>query len=501
MNPAAILKKAALLALLCIPLLLVGCEGDQGPAGPEGPQGPEGPAGPPGDDASVIEYTYAGNKGEDCNHCHATTVDQVLLTGHSHAYTGLDAEDQENPYCLQCHTTGWDRHVTFGSDDWMNAENPDTNGYDDYFMVEGDEAAMRRAALEGVQCESCHGPMGPDFNTHQPLISFGDLDNADQGEITEDDIISLCYPCHSTQFSEEEYIISGHGNVAGGSVEAFNEEHYVGRVGCEECHTAEGFIKNNDPVFAAYEFDEQQNLIGCVTCHDPHMGADGGGNPAQLRNVGSQELAYVFPWEPGDAEAPRMEGYGNAQLCAQCHHGRRDNANVQGQIANGYGHFGPHRSNQADSFIGAGSYEIPGMTYDGTHPHQNVSNACVGCHMVREVEMHGELQDHSFHSFQPTIENGCASCHGAIDETYITTYQAEIEGLLDQIATRLGHADYHDMEENWDSTAAGVEVFEREAAYAAFFVIDDGSMGVHNPDYARSLLNNAITHYDANAVK
>ena len=35
------------------------------------------------------------------------------MTGHSHAYDSLEAEDAENAYCLQCHTVGWDRPVTF----------------------------------------------------------------------------------------------------------------------------------------------------------------------------------------------------------------------------------------------------------------------------------------------------------------------------------------------------------------------------------------------------
>ena len=33
---------------------------------------------------------------------------------------------------------------------------------------------------------------------------------------------------------------------------------------------------------------------------------------------------------------------------------------------------------------------------------------------------------------------------------------------------------------------------ERAAAYAGVFVYDSGSLGVHNPDYANSLLDNAI---------
>jgi formate-dependent nitrite reductase cytochrome c552 subunit len=324
--------------------------------------------------------------------------------------------------------------VEFGSDDWMDADNPDTNGYDDYFMVEGEEAEMRRAALEGVQCENCHGPMGPEFNSHQPIVNFATIGTHDPENVQAEDFISTCYPCHVTQFEgpgddfDGGYGVSGHASAAGGDLEAFNEEHYA-HGSCGACHSNEGFIVANDPAYANAEF-EHVNFIGCVTCHDPHMGEDSGGNPAQLRNVGPSTLAYTYPWEADDPEAPTMEGYGNAQLCAQCHKGRRNNSNVAGQIANGYAHFGPHSSAQTDMFIGYGSYEIPGSDYDHTHAHQSIPTACVQCHMVRETEIHGGVEDVAFHNFRPDLGTNCSGCHPGIDEAFLDGFQAEIEGCL-----------------------------------------------------------------------
>ena len=489
------LVKAAAFLLLTLPLLLAGCEGDQGP---------QGPAGEDGADAYASAFTYIGEKGTACTHCHGSTVSEVLLTGHTHAFDGMDDASQDNPYCLQCHTTGWDRHVDFGSDDWMTAENPDSNGYDDYYGVEGEEAAMRREHLEGVQCENCHGPMGPNFNDHTPEVNFATIGTHDPENITAEDFDSHCYPCHTTQFEgpgdgfDGGYGASGHASAAGGDLDAFNDEHYAHVGSCQPCHTSEGFIKANDPAFATYDFGHEVNFIGCVTCHDPHMGEDGQGNPAQLRNVSSSTLAYTFPWEPDDAEAPTMEGYENGQLCAQCHKGRRDNANVASQIANGYGHFGPHHSAQADMFIGAGSYEIPGDTYDRTHAHQGVTQACVDCHMVRETEVHGSVADVAFHNFSPELGTNCTSCHPSIDEAFVDDFQATIVAQMDILAVRFGYTDYHDMEENWDSTGDGVTTWEREAAYAMYFIIGDGSLGVHNPHYAMNLMTSAIAYYDLN---
>ena len=500
---STLFTRAAACVLLALPLVLMGCEGDQGP---------QGPAGPPGPDGLTFAYTYVGDKGEACNHCHASTVDQVLLTGHTHAYDSLEAEDLENPYCVQCHSTGWDRPVTFGSDSWLTAANPDTNGYDDYFDVAGDEAAMRRESLEGVQCESCHGAMGPDFNDHRPIVNFATIAEHDPANITEDDIVSSCWPCHSTQFEGPSgdfatgYATSGHANPEyADDLVAFTDE-FGGS--CSACHTSEGFIRANDPAFATWEFEETENFIGCVTCHDPHLGAEGGGNEAQLRNLTAEPVVYTFPYDTGDPEVPEMDGYGTGQLCAQCHHARRNTTNVQGQITNGNAHFGPHGSPQMDMFIGAGCYEIPGYTYDWEATHQGYSKGCVSCHMVRDVVLHGELQNHAFHNFRPSntaevTEGGasCVDCHGAApegDEEFFDFWngQTEVQALLDELAVDFGYADAAAMLAGLDADNLGWEAWQREAAYAFIFVLNDGSLGVHNPAYAKSLLNNAIAYYN-----
>jgi hypothetical protein len=227
------------------------------------------------------------------------------------------------------------------------------------------------------------------------------------------------------------------------------------------------------------------------------MGEAAGGNYAQLRNTSPEEVQYSPGLEPGDPGVPRMEGYGPAQTCVQCHHARRNTSNVQGQIANGYGHFGPHGSPQMDMFIGAGSYQIDGYVYDGDHGHQDINNGCVKCHMVRETELHGETVQHPFHTWQPTVGN-CEPCHIGIPDFNVNGLQTEVQDSLNVLAVQFGYIDWHDLETNWDSQADGVLVWEREAIYAGFFVYEDGSMGIHNPSYALSLLGNAIAHAKAN---
>lgn len=457
-------------------LVLGGCEGERGPRGPAGP-GPES-----------VEYTYLGERGQACRHCHVRVVEAVMHTNHTRAFDDLDAAGQARPYCLQCHTTGFDSQV--GPGDTQIAEEhrgPDMYGYDDYFGLASAHAAERRAALQGVQCESCHGPMGPDFNGHRPLLS---LATGVEGDVS----ASLCNPCHKTQLNE--WLDSGHGKVGGIALADFNAE--FGRSPCKACHTSEGFVQANDPAIASYEFDEY-NFIGCPTCHDPHVGRADGGNLFQIRTVTPVEVAYAPGLSPGDPEVPRMQNYGPGQVCAQCHHARRDNSNVTGQIQRGTEHFGPHESPQMDTFIGAGCYEIPGYEYDRVAAHKGVLNGCVYCHMVRETESHGELQDHAFHTFEPTVGN-CEPCHTMPDFNYhnIQTIVAE---RMDELAGLLGFASaaaFLDEESGWDSQAPGVQVWQREAAYALVFVNSDGSRGVHNAEYVMDLLDNAIDYAERN---
>lgn len=471
-----------ILIIAALGFALVGCEGDQGPAGPAGP------AGPPG---SSSEFTFAGKQGTPCQHCHLGVVESWMTTGHAGATESLTTEQQDNPYCMQCHTTGWDRTFTFGQAFDAVAPGPDVNGYDDYFRGTSDEAVQRRMDLAGVQCEACHGAMGPDFNAHRPEVSFSTHNDPTTGEST-----SLCYPCHETQL--EEWATSGHGLVAGGDPVAFQDEHYAHNASCDYCHTSEGYIRVNDPRYANYVFPEDRSMVGCVTCHDPHAGVEGGGNEAQLRNVGTEYILYHPGIPVGEPEIPNMTGKGAGQTCAQCHHGRRDEANVSGQIANGTSNFGPHHSAQMDLYIGYGSYEIPGYTYngrndltgtEGAHSHfSSISNACVTCHMAPAPESAGS--PHALHNFAPNIEQGC-SCHGAAAATILADFRDEIEAQMDAVAVLLGFTDHVDFETRIGATNRSMTSVQREAAYALKFVLDDGSEGVHNPKYARSLLENA----------
>ena len=442
-----------LILALSAALMFLGCEGPEGPAGAQGEQG---------DDAPL--YTYMGSPDNACAMCHEDILAGWAGTHHPHAWDDLDVEDQANLYCVQCHVTGFDAEVAYG-DTVVTTPGPNLDGWDDYFGVGTEEADDRLAALEGVQCESCHGPLGPDAGSMSAEVNF-------TTRVIDGEESSMCADCHG---QVAEWHESGHGAALEHhemTIEEYNDEFNAFST-CWECHTGEGFAGRYDMMYS--ERPETANLIGCQSCHDPHDAT----NEHQLRSVASQDIIY-------NAATTATYDDGNSNLCAQCHHARRDNDNVQDQIDNGYAHFGPHGSPQMDMVVGAGSYEIAGYTYvrEGPTSHQSLDVSCVDCHMT--TIPHGEEGGPKRgHDFAIDLELACGTCHGSY-QTKFDDQQAEIEGLLEQLITAIGV----DPEDLGDATISTVE--QRMAGYAYVFVMNDGSYGVHNPEYAASLLNNAI---------
>ena len=465
------LSLGILVIILGMSLMFFGCEGPKGDTGSQGSQGPTGPEGPEG--PGYPTFTYLGDDGNTCAHCHASTVEMWDGTLHSEAYATLvDGGDQDDLFCLQCHTLGFDSPISEG-DTSITVHGPDMTGFDDYWPPANAEDSARIAILKNVQCESCHGPMGPTIYNHEPMVSFA---TRAEGGVE----LSLCAKCHE-QVTEWE--TSGHGTVLQRhemTIEEFSEE--FGRSSCYTCHTAEGFASNNDPALAGMAIPETVSQIGCPACHTPHDGT----LDFQLRNLDDVTVLY-------DAnEAATFTGKGSAQICAQCHHGRRDVASVEDQIENGNAHFGPHESPQMDEYVGSGCYEIDGYTYERSHSHQSIPQACVSCHMT-DVS-HGDFQPEvAGHDFMPSL-TACQPCHPGLTSFDLNGFQSDVDDMLDELLTAIGVSSPDSL-----GSATATTPDQRKAGFAYAFVSADASHGVHNPAYTLSLLENAIDY--ANSLK
>jgi predicted CXXCH cytochrome family protein len=366
------------IAILAAAILLGACAGppgDTGSEGPQGPPGPQGPAGPAGEDADV-RLEYVGS--EQCAECHAAEYAKFTLSGHPYPLTEVDGVKPEYPY--DDRTGGVDdppegytwEDVSYvvggyawkalfldqdgyiitggGSATQLNFVNEaadldggfvpyhageqvpydcgscHTTGYSPVGRQNDMAGIVGTWALEGVQCEACHGPGS--LHSSDPSGHLMVLDRSNQ----------LCADCHATGAPGE---IDAAGGFTGHYVqydELFNSKHFAlqciachdphassvfgdaqlnpdaGLIQrCESCHWQEEAVQNS----------ERHLALSCTDCHMP---------PAGLSALGSSELvigdlsSHLFSINP-DPSAPQFNQDGTVAMpyltleyaCGHCH--------------------------------------------------------------------------------------------------------------------------------------------------------------------------------------
>jgi nitrate/TMAO reductase-like tetraheme cytochrome c subunit len=297
---------------------------------------------------------------------------------------------------------------------------------------------------------------------------------------------SSCFECHSdTDLSvlraQTEWVESSHGQ---------GENVYrATSATCVRCHANEGFMQYvADPARTSYTGTTTPTSINCFTCHAPRSNGDFG-----LRVTAQVALTNGVSYDMG---------LGNT--CVVCHQSRR-NVAVYITSSNSIGStFGPHYSAQADLLMGEMGYEYAGETYTETPYHRQMNaDGCVNCHMRNVAYMVG---GHTFNVSATHPVSGaaiyntgaCVGCHQDIGSNFdYNGVQTEIAGLLAELQTLLFNAGY--------VNASGIPVTRTavpaDVAGAIWnFVLvgrQDGSLGVHNPAYARDLLQSSIDYMES----
>lgn len=121
------------------------------------------------------DQEYIGNK--RCASCHFEQFMSWKKTGHSKAFDLLTAKYESNAECLKCHTTGYG----------------EPTGYKD----------ASSTALEGVGCETCHGPGSKHEETCKPFANVKELTKEQEeqlrGSIWRMLPQNVCVECHKVQ--------------------------------------------------------------------------------------------------------------------------------------------------------------------------------------------------------------------------------------------------------------------------------------------------------------
>jgi hypothetical protein len=446
-----------------------------------------------------------------CAFCHPTVHAEWQTTRHAGALETLEAIGQgTNPACLPCHVVG------FG----------EAGGFVDRATTN---------ALAGVQCESCHGPGGPHVSNImdvalRPPSSILMLD------------ADICGRCHTQIIHPlfDEWLESAHSgdpeagalfwpedsaDFVGGRTTRVNEtpDDPSRFASCGECHSGdyrqlrfvEGLANITDDTLVnlhlTSEAVREPVIVAdlhpqvCATCHDPHTAT---GLGSQIEGHGDTQLRYalVVNSPPSDAlaDATNPARFG---ICGQCHHARRDSAGTAaGSDTWARTSRPPHHSNQAN-FLNGEMPIPPGTTSirpNQQHAHSFTVRSCATCHTrIADFPENPGVDNPtpSGHRFLADLA-GCdvVGCHPSAQQNIsarLASLQATVQNRLNAIKARLdaavpptpnGLPGWEYTSENPEASQAALSDTVKQVRFIYYYVLNDGSGGVHNPTYVRDLL-------------
>jgi formate-dependent nitrite reductase cytochrome c552 subunit len=364
------------------------------------------------------------------------------------------------------------------------------------------------SSLMFMQCTS-------DYQSIDGVDGVDGIDGVDGADGTDglDTSAAACIECHSDTHREGIYLAYFDAKHSSGSSWARGTSE-----SCAACHNNEGFIDYIETGAVATGGYNISNPITCTGCHNDHRSFDfeNDGNDMAVRTLDAVDFR-VFAED--DNLDDYVLDYGNASnLCANCHQPRRGtptSTDYPGKYMNTSTHWGPHHGPQTALLEGLlGAYTtftlveaIPAVQQAA---HRTDTGACIDCHM-------GGTSDGSYgHSWNPAGTN-CASCHSAPFEDLIVDGLAEdletlgalLENVVGQAVARvdgeyepvfeadgvtpvetIGIVHFDDGE--WHPATGLFDLKIAEAAWNFLFIIEDKSGGIHNPNYANSIIKNSI---------
>ncbi len=418
-----------------------------------------------------------------CGLCHLPVVQEWINTPHATIFQGaINGTDPRQTHykasCISCHTTGYDKNASNGGFDdvavasgWLFPSTfVDTNFTHLY------NTSHQLGQLATIGCENCHGP--------------GSEHNGDPAAISKSLDVKVCAQCHDAPTHHSivrEYAISAHGMNA-----VQEEDAGVNGASCAKCHNGTGFY-----LYATgQKISGTQGVmpIGCASCHDPHSET----NAHQLRKVTADTLMNGFA----------IPDAGTGGLCMNCHKSRRTADTYTKKWAS---HYSPHYGTQTDMFYGQNAVQFGDKSITGVTTHTQLTDACVTCHMsAASGNVAYLLGSHTWKMSGPDgtgkmTDNVtvCESCHGPLSsfddikapEDYdgngkVEGVQTEVKGLLAKLAAILPKDTAGSV--RTDSAAIAGNPNYLKAVYDYYYVVNDGSYGVHNAKYTFGILTRAL---------
>ncbi len=300
-------------------------------------------------------------------------------------FDSMPLDQVTNEVCLSCHTLGYDQGAPSsnnGFNDEMKAFGwafPNVLQTTNWTNMEAQYPTV--SALANIQCENCHGPSHSYAHGSSPQDLLERVNwrsgvcyqcHDGQGP----DWVSS--PHANLQLSMSEGTIQGMGTNAAHcgrchSAQGFGS--YVDQVvahGITGATNVLGFGTMSTAQLAALGLTVSQvQPQTCQACHDPHDAT----NPDQLRVYDTTMVAAGFT----------VQSVGAGAVCMQCHNTRNNLHNDSVSLtAYGSPYVAPHTPSQTDVLMGQNSY-FTGITGTATiyvSKHANIADTCVTCHMT-----------------------------------------------------------------------------------------------------------------------
>ena len=338
----------------------------------------------------------------------------------------------------------------------------------DRFAVNSKNALWLLILIPAIALMGCEGDTGP----AGPPGAVG-ADGADGANGT---TLAVCLECHTDQATLQiglEYVQSGHKSA--------QTVGYAGaREDCGRCHSKQGFVQyavNGEVVGNISD----PAAIDCATCHAVHP------QDFALRLIGAVTLISddTYMLDFGD----------NSNLCANCHQTRRAEPNIAApadSFAITSTHYGPHHGPQANVLEGVGFAEIAGsVAYpppSSASGHLSVGMTCKECHMDAYTDGVGG------HTWHPSVA-ACTTCHVGTTDFDINGFQTSTNEKLVTLRDRLvelGVIEYVEEDMAYEPIVGTYPMIQAQAFFNWIGLVEDRSLGAHNPGYFDALLDNTI---------
>jgi hypothetical protein len=347
------------------------------------------------------------------------------------------------------------------------------------------------AALLAFALAACEGPMGPagPAGDTGPTGPAGDVGAAGPAGANGN---STCSDCHTsdTEMFIREVQYEGSVHYTGGNYA------YANRSTCADCHTHEGFLARLAGGWGSGTAVDNPSPPNCRTCHKIHetyTRAD-----YALRTQAPVQLLY-----PAGATVD----FGEGNLCASCHMARVPNPTpaVGGpNVTISSSRYDAHHSPVADILGGKGLFVFPGSQTVTAVPyiHGSKTVGCPICHMAAGYgnEGGGHTLNMTYDSHGTEVENtaGCltSGCHTSMPDGFNEGHiQSQVQNQLDSIQVLLTRAGILSAT---GSFKAGTYSGDLVAAYLNWQMCnEDKSLGIHNPPYVTTALQNTMERLTA----